>query len=203
MKRFAALATLGLLAGCGGGTGLPSIDKSIDYGSDFGFSSYLELEDEALLLSDDILLSSPSASLPSSGLAGYSGVMVVAPDIDANEGLIGEMRLVADYGSERIDGKAVNFWYGEYDIDGNLIGAPQMRQGTLYVASQGFDGATFEAMALEGDLEVNGAVRDVSGTLVGGFMGMNGTYIIGLGDDVAVSGTANQSVYFIAGRTAH
>jgi hypothetical protein len=202
MKRFAAVATLGLLAGCGGGKGLPSIDKSVDYGSDFGLASYLELEDQALLLSDAIVLTSPSATLPTSGMAGYAGVMIVAPDIDADEGLVGEMRLVADFGSERIDGKAVNFWYGEYDIDGNLIAAPQMREGTLYVASQGFDGAAFETMALEGDLEVNGALRDVSGTLVGGFMGTDGTYLIGLGEDVSVSGTANQGVYFIAGSTA-
>ena len=203
MKRFATVATLGLLAGCGGGTDLPSIDTSVDYGSDFGLANYFDLELEAFVLSEAVAVADPSASLPASGLAGYSGVMIVAPDIEGDEGLIGEMRLLADFGSERIDGKAVNFWYGEYDIDGNLIGAPQMRQGTLYVASQGFDGATFEAMALEGDLEVNGAVRDVSGTLVGGFMGMNGTYIIGLGDDVAVSGTANQSVYFIAKSAAH
>ncbi len=149
--RLIALATTVIVSNCGGGSADP------DEGPAFA-----ELSDAFDSLNTRIDVLPPTATMPASGSASYTGLARIDYALDgAQRVMVGEAALAADFSNAMASGTLTRFVDAR---DGAIRGGLAMTGGTL-------SGRDIDGLAVSGDLGVGDRTLAFRGTGRGQFKG--------------------------------
>lgn len=178
LTSLAALATLGMLAGCGG-----QLSVANQYSNDLEAANALgdQLDNTG---------GTPAATMPAAGSASYTGWLAITPATAPESHFLGEATVTADFDSRTMAGAASGFLgvdennhYDEYD--GNIA----LANGDIGVLAK----SDFNIDA-NGTLTGNGNTVIVDATLYGSFLGPDGESINALATGSAAGITYNGTV---------
>lgn len=188
MNIPAVVGTIFLLASCGGSS--VSKDTPFDFATNnaFSFAGLTEAEAEASAdsLFDRIDALEVTEDLPTVGAATYDGVIVLlVGDFDTSEdGVLGIMRLTANFADGEFSGRGGDFVNDDYEETA----------GSVTISNGGFSSLGLLTADVSGEATFEAGRMTLDGEAIGSFFGPDAEGILSAIEGTATpdSGSANQ-----------